>query len=242
MLESLIIVSGAGYFSGALAGRLGLPPLIGMLLAGMMIGPHALDLIGPELRAFDGEIRTIALVIILTKAGLSLHREQLQAHGTVALRLGVIPCTLEASVIAAFAHYLLGWDWIMAWLLGWIIAAESPAVIVPTMLRRSLLLAGLGGSVLVRRPALGYVVGWAIGDRNALRRDAGIRRLGTQLTLILMIPSTTQLLVEIPLYLAGEIGWLGVVRVILGWPLTFACVGLAGIWMSRGRTPLERPR
>lgn len=119
------------------------------------------------------------------------------------------------------------------------ITGRAEDVFVPTMLRRVLLLAGLGASVVVRRPALGYVVGWAIGDRHALRHDAGIRRLGTRLTLIMMLPSATQLLVEIPLYLAGEVGWLGVVRVTLGWPLTFACVGLAGAWMARGHTPLE---
>lgn len=135
MIAGILIILIAGFLAGKVAGWLKLPELVGMLLAGIIVGPHLLDLLPEQIMSISEEIRILVLLIILFKAGLGLDREKLQQEGTVALRLGFLPALLETAVIAVAARYLLGWDWITAGLLGWIICAASPAVIVPMMLK-----------------------------------------------------------------------------------------------------------
>jgi len=135
LIEGILIILIAGYIFGKIAGRLKLPELIGMLLAGILIGPYFLGIIPEEILLISEEIRLLVLLIILFKAGLGLDREKLKQEGTVAIRLGFIPAVIETAVITLAARYLLGWDWITAGILGWIICAASPAVIVPMMLK-----------------------------------------------------------------------------------------------------------
>ncbi len=135
MIEGIIVILVAGFAAGVLAERLTLPRLVGMLFAGILIGPYVLNLIPLGVLAVSREIRLLALVVILFKAGLGLDKSKLRKNGTVALRLGFVPCTLEASIVALVAHYLLGWGWLSSWVLGWVICSESPAVLVPMMLR-----------------------------------------------------------------------------------------------------------
>ncbi|MGC1308517.1 MAG: cation:proton antiporter [Phormidesmis sp.] len=135
MLESLIWILLAGFFGGQIARRLKVPPLVGMVGVGVLIGPQVGDVVSMGvLGAADG-LRTIAVMVILMKAGLGLDRDKLAQQGTVALRLGFLPGACEAVAIAFLSTWLLSFDLFTGLLLGCVIGAESPAVIVPGMLR-----------------------------------------------------------------------------------------------------------
>ncbi|MCT7969110.1 cation:proton antiporter [Laspinema sp. D1] len=135
MLISTIWILGMGFFAGQFALRLGAPPLIGMILVGIILGPEVGNRLEPGILAAADDLRTLAVMIILMKAGLGLDRDKLAEQGTVALRLGILPAILEAGAIAIAAMFLFQFDLLTGLLLGCIIAAESPAVIVPGMLR-----------------------------------------------------------------------------------------------------------
>ena len=107
-----------GFLAGNLAERLSIPRLLGMLVAGVLLGPHALGWISGDLSNLSDDIRMLALTVILFKAGLGLDRKKIMAQGSTALLLGIIPCTMEATVLAVAAHYLMGWNWVIAWLFG----------------------------------------------------------------------------------------------------------------------------
>ncbi|MEG3909669.1 cation:proton antiporter [Microcoleus sp. w2-18bC1] len=135
MLESMIWILLMGFFVGQIARRLKAPALVGMVLVGILLGPQLGNVISPEVLAAANSLRTIAVMVILMKAGLGLDREKLSQQGTVALRLGFLPAACEAIAIAVAAMWLLQFDFLTGLLLGCIIGAESPAVIVPGMLR-----------------------------------------------------------------------------------------------------------
>ncbi|MEY3297204.1 MAG: hypothetical protein RLZZ597_464 [Cyanobacteriota bacterium] len=135
MLASLIWVLLGGFFAGQLAARLNMPALVGMILIGIVLGPQGQNWLHPDLLAAADGWRTLAVMVILMKAGLGLDADKLAQQGTVALRLGVLPAACEAVVVALAAMGVLGFDLAHGLLLGCIIGAESPAVIVPAMLR-----------------------------------------------------------------------------------------------------------
>ena len=135
MLASVLWILMMGFFVGQLARRLGAPPLIGMIIVGMILGPQVFHVISPEMLNAADDLRTLAVMIILMKAGLGLDREKLAQQGTVALRLGFLPATTEAIAIALTAMVIFNFDFLTGLLLGCVIGAESPAVIVPGMLR-----------------------------------------------------------------------------------------------------------
>ncbi|MBF2014564.1 MAG: cation:proton antiporter [Rivularia sp. T60_A2020_040] len=135
MLTSFILILLLGFFVGQVARRLKAPALVGMILVGILLGPQVTNLIAPNVLAASAALRTIAVMVILMKAGLGLDRDKLSQQGTVALRLGFLPATCEALVIALAAMWILKFDFATGLLLGCIIGAESPAVIVPGMLR-----------------------------------------------------------------------------------------------------------
>ncbi len=135
MLESMIWILLMGFFVGQIARRLKAPALVGMVLVGILLGPQVGNVISPVVLALADDLRTIAVMVILMKAGLGLDREKLAQQGMVALRLGFLPATCEAIAIALAAMWLFQFDVATGLLLGCIIGAESPAVIVPAMLR-----------------------------------------------------------------------------------------------------------
>lgn len=135
MLTSLIVVILGGFFAGQLTARLRIPALVGMIVIGTALGPQGQNWIHPDFLALADPWRTLAVMVILMKAGLGLDAEKLAQQGTVALRLGFLPAACEAVVVAFAAMGLLGFDFAHGLLLGCIIGAESPAVIVPAMLR-----------------------------------------------------------------------------------------------------------
>lgn len=135
MLESIIWILLMGFFVGQIARRLKAPALVGLVLVGIVLGPQVGNVISPEVLGAANSLRTIAVMVILMKAGLGLDRQKLSQQGTVALRLGFLPAACEAIAIAVAAMWLLKFDFLTGLLLGCIIGAESPAVIVPGMLR-----------------------------------------------------------------------------------------------------------
>lgn len=135
MLASLIWIVLMGFFVGQIARRLKIPALVGMVLVGILLGPQGGHVLSPEILDAADALRTIAVMVILMKAGLGLDREKLAQQGSVALRLGFLPASGEAIAVALAAMWLLQFDWATGLLLGCILGAESPAVIVPGMLR-----------------------------------------------------------------------------------------------------------
>jgi len=135
MLNSIIWILLLGFFGGQLARRLKAPALVGMVLVGLVLGPEVGNVIGPEILAAADALRTIAVMVILMKAGLGLDRDKLAQQGSVALRLGFLPAAGEAIAVALAASWLFQFDLATGLLLGCVIGAESPAVIVPGMLR-----------------------------------------------------------------------------------------------------------
>lgn len=131
-LAELLIL---GLLADGLFRRLGVPGLIGMLAVGLAVGQSGLGLIDPTLLAISGELRQMALVVILLRVGFGLNLQTLRQVGRRVLLLAWIPAALEGITIAGVARPLLGLTWLEAGLLGSVIAAVSPAVVVPLMLR-----------------------------------------------------------------------------------------------------------
>ena len=114
--------------------KAGLPGILGMIVAGIILGPSVLNLIDPEIQAVLKEFKTIALIVILFRAGLGIDRETLNRIGGPAIRMGFIPVIVEGAAVAAVSYWLLDLPLYAAGMLGFIIAAVSPAVVVPSML------------------------------------------------------------------------------------------------------------
>ena len=94
-------------------------------------------------------------------------------------------------------------------------------------------------TVLIRRPLVGFVIGAAVGDPTGWTKDRGLVKMTSKLTLVLAVPYATRFVVQLPLFLAGEVVWLGVAKVVLGWPLLIAALSVIGLMLSKGRTPME---
>ncbi|MEM7793091.1 MAG: cation:proton antiporter [Cyanobacteria bacterium P01_C01_bin.118] len=135
MIESIIWILLTGFFAGQIARKLKAPALVGMVLAGILLSPQVGNVLSPDVLDTADSLRTIAVMVILMKAGLGLDREKLAQQGTVALRLGFLPAACETIAVALAAIWLFQFDLVTGLLLGCILGAESPAVIVPGMLR-----------------------------------------------------------------------------------------------------------
>ncbi len=133
MLTSLALIFLIGLLLAAIFGKLKLPRLVGMLLTGILLGPFVLDLLDPQILGISAELRRMALVIILIKAGLSLNFSDLKKVGRPALLMSFLPATLEIAAFFIFAPMLLGVSRVEALLMGAVLAAVSPAVVVPRM-------------------------------------------------------------------------------------------------------------
>ena len=135
MIISLAIMTVLGLVVNALFVRIKLPGLLGMLLLGILLGPYGLDILSPDLLRVSDDLRRLALIIILVRAGLGINKEDLIKVGGPAIRISFIPVLLEGFTIAFLAIRLFGFSFIEGGMLGFIIAAVSPAVIVPQMLK-----------------------------------------------------------------------------------------------------------
>ena len=135
MIVSLGIVFLVGLASAAITEKLKLPRIVGMLAAGMVCGPYVLNLLDPSILSISADLRKIALVIILIKAGLSLNLSDLRQVGRPALLMSFLPAVFEIIGYAVLAPMLFQIDSAEALLLGSVLAAVSPAVVVPRMVQ-----------------------------------------------------------------------------------------------------------
>lgn len=135
MLTSIALIFLLGLLLGSLFQKLKLPNLLGMILTGMLLSPYALNLIDDTILNISADLRQIALVIILTRAGLSLNLSDLKAVGRPAVLMCFVPACFEMVGTVLLAPRLLGISVLEAAIVGSVIAAVSPAVIVPRMIR-----------------------------------------------------------------------------------------------------------
>ena len=135
MLTSIAIILLLGLGAGWIFQKLRLPSLLGMILVGIAISPHALNLLDDTMMQISGQLRQIALVIILTRAGLSLDVTDLKRVGRPAVLMCFVPACAEMLGTILIAPVLLGVSRLDAAILGSVIAAVSPAVVVPRMIR-----------------------------------------------------------------------------------------------------------
>ncbi len=135
MLLSISLIILISLMLSKIFNLLKLPPILGMLLAGIIIGPFALNLIDPNILNISTELREIALVVILIRAGLSLDISDLKKVGRPAILLSFVPATIEILAVFIFAPMIFGIDYVSALIMGSIIAAVSPAVVVPRMIK-----------------------------------------------------------------------------------------------------------
>ncbi len=135
MLTSIAMILLLGLLMGWILAKLRLPSLLGMVIVGIILSPHALNLIDESLLMISGELRQIALVIILTRAGLSLDISDLKKIGRPAILMCFVPACVEIVGTVILAPLLVKVSVLEAAIMGSVIAAVSPAVVVPRMIR-----------------------------------------------------------------------------------------------------------
>ncbi len=135
MLTSLAFIFLVGLAMAAICQRLKLPRIIGMLVTGIVLGPYVLDLLDPSILAISSELRQMALIIILLKAGLSLNLADLKKVGRPAILMSCVPASFEILGFILFAPLVLGITRTEAAVMGSVLAAVSPAVVVPRMVQ-----------------------------------------------------------------------------------------------------------
>lgn len=135
MLTSLALVFLVGLTLAAIFQKIKLPRIIGMLITGILLGPYVLNLFDSSILGISAELRQMALVIILIKAGLSLNISDLKKVGRPAILMSFLPAVFEILALMMFAPFVLGISRIEAAIMGAVLGAVSPAVVVPRMVQ-----------------------------------------------------------------------------------------------------------
>lgn len=135
MLTSLAFIFLVGLMMATLCRKIKLPRIVGMLLAGVLLGPYVLDLLDPSILNVSADLRQMALIIILIKAGLSLDLSDLKKVGRPALLMSFLPACFEIAAFVLFAPALLNVTRLEAAIIGAVLGAVSPAVVVPKMVQ-----------------------------------------------------------------------------------------------------------
>ena len=135
MLFSLALMVLLALVLNGILQKLCLPGLVGMLLTGIILGPFALDLVAPELLTISADLRQLALIVILTRAGLSLDIDDLKRVGRPALLMCFVPATFEIIACTIFAPMFFPVTHLEGAIMGAVLGAVSPAVVVPRMLK-----------------------------------------------------------------------------------------------------------
>ena len=133
MLASLSLIFLVGLAMGAICQKLKMPRIIGMLVTGIVLGPYVLDFLDPSILSISSELRKLALIIILLKAGLSLDLKDLKKAGRPAILMSFVPATCEIAGYILFAPLVLRINRIEAAVMGAVLGAVSPAVVIPRM-------------------------------------------------------------------------------------------------------------
>ena len=134
LILSLLVIGIVANYSGKIAEKIKLPSLIGMMIIGMFIGPSFLDLVPNNIIEIAPTIKDIALITVLFIGGLGINISQIKQIGRPAVLLSIIPATLEGFTIAFLSMKFLGFTFVQGSILGFIIAAVSPAVLIPSMI------------------------------------------------------------------------------------------------------------
>lgn len=135
MLTSLSFIFLVGLSLAAICEKIHLPRIVGMIASGILLGPFVLDLLDPSILGISSELRQMALIIILIKAGLSLDLSDLKKVGRPAVLMSFVPASFEILGYVLFAPLLLGVSYTEAAVIGAVLGAVSPAVVVPRMLK-----------------------------------------------------------------------------------------------------------
>lgn len=135
MLKSIALIMLIGMSAGWVCRKVKLPGLLGMLFTGIILGPYVLNLLDSSILLVSADIRKIALVIILTRAGLTLNLEDLKKVGRPAFLMCFVPATFEMIGMIILAPRMLDVSLIEAAVIGAVVAAVSPAVVVPEMIK-----------------------------------------------------------------------------------------------------------
>ena len=135
MLTSLSLIFLVGLAMGAICQKLKLPRIIGMLVTGIVLGPYVLDFLDPSILSISADLRKMALIIILIKAGLSLDLNDLKKVGRPAVMMSFVPASCEILAYTVFAPLLLDVTRTEGALMGAVLSAVSPAVVVPRMVQ-----------------------------------------------------------------------------------------------------------
>lgn len=135
MLLSISLILMVGMSMGWLCQKCRLPSLLGMLATGMILGPYVLNLLDGSILGISPELRKMALIIILTRAGLGLDTSGLKKLGRPAVLMCFVPASFELMGVLLLAPKLMGLTFLEAAILGAVLAAVSPAVVVPRMVR-----------------------------------------------------------------------------------------------------------
>ncbi len=135
VLEACMLVSLAYIFLGGMAGSyvanlLRIPRIIGMILVGIVLGPMGFQLLSDDMIAVSGEFRTLALLVILLKAGISLRIKDIRTLGRPVVGMAFLPSALEIITLASLSHWLFQLSWVEGFLFGAVVCAVSPAVVV----------------------------------------------------------------------------------------------------------------
>ncbi len=133
MLTSLALIFLVGLLFGSICQKLKLPRIIGMLLTGVLLGPYVLNLLDSSILMISNDLRQMALIIILLKAGLALNLSDLKQVGRPAIKMSFLPASFEILAFFIFAPYFLPLTRVEAAVLGAVLAAVSPAVVIPRM-------------------------------------------------------------------------------------------------------------
>ncbi len=112
-------------------------------------------------------------------------------------------------------------------------------VFLPGILYNGFLALVSAFTIAIRKPLVGFVIGAAIGDPTGWMSDRGLVRMTSKLTAVLAVPYVARFVIQLPLFLSGQIVLLGVAKVVLGWPLLLAALFVIGLLLSKGRTPME---
>lgn len=186
MLTSLAYVFLGGLALAALCEKIRLPRIIGMLFTGILLGPYVLNLLDPSILSVSADLRQLALVIILMKAGLSLDLGDLKRVGRPALLMSCLPATFEILAYTLLAPMVFSVSWVEGAVMGAVLGAVSPAVVVPRMVALmdggwgteksipQMILAGASMDDVYVIVLFSTFVGMAQGDSLSLAAFAGI--------------------------------------------------------------------
>jgi solute carrier family 9B (sodium/hydrogen exchanger), member 1/2 len=131
---TVVLILLGGWFAGRIFSRTGLPSVLGMVIWGITIGILFRQSLPPILFQLEPFLKSFALIVILLRAGLGINRNTLSKAGLTAVLMTCVPCLIEGSALTVAFHFLFGFEWTIAGLTGFMLAAVSPAVIVPSML------------------------------------------------------------------------------------------------------------